>query len=262
MPLRSAEAFVLDTRKLREADRLVILLTEEEGKVRSVAPSAAKSRRRFGGRLERLSRVRATWFEREGAALARLDGCDLLEESFTLHQDLLMAATLAYVAEIADTFAHERESDRRFFRLIKSLMEAFRLLPAGGDTALLARYCETWTLRLHGLMPDLDRCGACGRDLAGHEAMIRGGGTEPALCARCARAAGGSPGGPLRLSAAALAALERFRRFAPADLVNVALPPAVLGEIEGFGVSVITAFVGHPMRSYRFLKETLPERAP
>ena len=122
MPLKTSEAFVVDVRKLQEADRLVVLFTEDEGKIKGVAPSAAKSRKRFGGKLERLTRVRVTYFEKEGRELARIDSCDLLEESFTLHQDLRAAALLAYVAEVVDTFARERESDRRYFRLIRSLL--------------------------------------------------------------------------------------------------------------------------------------------
>ena len=95
MPLRTSEAFIIDVLRLKEADRLVILFTEDEGKVRGVAASAAKSRRRFGGKLERLSRVRATWFDREGRDLARLDTCDLLDASFTLYTDLRAAALLS-----------------------------------------------------------------------------------------------------------------------------------------------------------------------
>src|SRR5262245_6235988 len=111
---------------MAEADRLITFFTEDAGKIRGVAASAARSRRRFGGKLERLSRVRVTFFEKEGRDLARIDSCDLLEESFTLYQDLVVAATLNYVAELVDIFTHERESDPRYFRLLVALMSAVR----------------------------------------------------------------------------------------------------------------------------------------
>ena len=246
---------MLDVRKMREADRLVSFFTEDEGKIRGVAASAAKSRRRFGGKLERLSRVRVTYFEKEGRELARIDSCDLLDESFTLHQDLRVATTLAYVAEIVDTFAREREADRRYFRLIKSLIAA---LKEQGDARLLARYFEVWTLRLHGLLPDLDRCGACGKDLmrpGGGGAEIEAGDMPVALCPACRRAAGAPAGRLVRLSAGSLTALERFRKLAPAALTKEDLSPAVMTEIERFGVALLTAFVGREFRSYRFLGE-------
>lgn len=266
MPLKRSEAFVLDTRRLREADRIVTFFTEDEGKLKGVAASAAKSRRRFGGSLERLSRVRVTYFEKEGADLARIDSCDLLDESFTLHQDLRLAATLAYIAEIADTFTHERESDRRYFRLLGATMEGLRRLGAGGDPGTITRYFEVWTLKLHGLLPDLERCAACARDLSSTGAVIAAGGMASALCPACGRGSrwqAGEPGGRrVRLSRAAMEALGRFRKLAPADLTGIAPPRAASDEIEEFAVALMTSFVGHPFRSYRFLRECSVEEVP
>ena len=255
MPLKTTEAFVLDVRKLQEADRLVSFFTEDEGKIKGVAASAARSRRRFGGKLERLSRVRVTYFEKEGRELARIDACDLLDESFTLHQDLRTATTLSYVAEVIDTFARERESDTRYFRLIKSLIAAMK---QGGDARLLARYFEIWTLRLHGLMPELDRCGGCGRDVTkpgGGGAIVEAGDMPVALCPACRRSAGPAAGRTLTLSSSSLAVIDGFRKLPPAELAKTPAGPAVMAELESFGVTMLTSFVGHGFKSHRFMKE-------
>src|SRR6266496_1758711 len=63
--LRESEAIVLRSYPLREADLLVTLFTRAEGKVRGVARSAKKSKRRFGGALEPLTYVRAFYDVRE-----------------------------------------------------------------------------------------------------------------------------------------------------------------------------------------------------
>src|SRR5215831_7720491 len=65
MALRESEALVLRTYPLREADLLVTFFTRMEGKVRGVARSAKKSKRRFGGALEPLTYVRAFYDVRE-----------------------------------------------------------------------------------------------------------------------------------------------------------------------------------------------------
>jgi DNA repair protein RecO (recombination protein O) len=57
MPLKQTEAIVLRTYPMREADLLVTLFTRAEGKLRGVARSAKKSKKRFGGALEPLTRV-------------------------------------------------------------------------------------------------------------------------------------------------------------------------------------------------------------
>ena len=52
MPLYTADALVLRTYKLGEADRIVVFLTRDRGKKRGVAQSARRPRSRFVGALE------------------------------------------------------------------------------------------------------------------------------------------------------------------------------------------------------------------
>jgi len=56
---RRDEAYVLGTSELGEADLIVTLLSEQHGRVRGVAASARKSRRRFGGAVDPMTRVSA-----------------------------------------------------------------------------------------------------------------------------------------------------------------------------------------------------------
>ena len=73
MPLYTAEALVLRTYKLGEADRIVVFLTRDRGKKRGVAPNARKSRKRFGAALEPLTEVRISYFEKERRELVGLN---------------------------------------------------------------------------------------------------------------------------------------------------------------------------------------------
>jgi hypothetical protein len=76
---RTDQAYVLATQELGEADLIMTLLCEHTGLVRGVAPSARKSRKRFGGTLEPMTRVRATWNGKEGRELHRIKGWSWLE---------------------------------------------------------------------------------------------------------------------------------------------------------------------------------------
>ena len=109
---RCEEAYVLGTRPLGEADLLVSFLTSEAGKVRAVARSAKKSRRRFGAALEPLTRVRASWTETEGRDLGRLDSCDILTSYVEAQRELPLFYFFAYASEVADLFAREQERTR------------------------------------------------------------------------------------------------------------------------------------------------------
>ena len=55
MPLYTADALVLRTYKLGEADRIVVFLTKDRGKKRGVAKGARRPRSRFTGALEPLT---------------------------------------------------------------------------------------------------------------------------------------------------------------------------------------------------------------
>src|SRR5690242_13841985 len=117
MPLKESEAIVLRSYPLREADLLVTFFTRAEGKVRGVARSAKKSKRRFGGALEPLTHVRLYWEERERQELARIDSCDVLASPLTAEVDYARAVALGHVAEVLDELLPDREVNDSVFRL-------------------------------------------------------------------------------------------------------------------------------------------------
>src|ERR1700757_4478128 len=100
MVLRESEAIVLRTYPMREADLLVTLLTRAEGKVRGVARSAKKSKRRFGGALEPLTYVRAFYDVRERQKLVRLDVCEVLESPLASEVTYARAVALGHIHEL------------------------------------------------------------------------------------------------------------------------------------------------------------------
>ena len=109
MPLKQSEAIVLRTYPLREADLLVTFFTRAEGKVRGVAKSAKRSRKRFGGALEPLTCVRALWQDSAGSDLARLDSCDVLLSPLAAPLDYPRLVALSHVAEMLDELLPDRE---------------------------------------------------------------------------------------------------------------------------------------------------------
>src|SRR5439155_22541244 len=97
--LKQSEAIVLRTYPLREADLLVTLFTRSEGKLKGVAKSAKKSKRRFGGALEPLTFVKLHYEAKEGQELARLDSCEVIESPLTTRVDYPRAVALGHIVE-------------------------------------------------------------------------------------------------------------------------------------------------------------------
>jgi DNA repair protein RecO (recombination protein O) len=168
MALKESEAIVLRTYPLREADLLVTLFTRVEGKVRGVARSAKKSKRRFGGALEPLTYVRAYYEDRERQELSRLDSCEVLESPLATEVSYPRAVALAHVAELLDELLPDREANDAVFRLALSVLAGLR----GSDVWMPVTYFELWMTRLMGYLPDLSECMVCGRTLNGSRAFF------------------------------------------------------------------------------------------
>jgi len=241
------EAFVLGTLKLGEADLLVTLLAENDGRVRGVAPSARRSRKRFGGMLEPLTRVRARWSEKDGRELHRIESLDLMRSYAAMQADPARQAACAVLAEVAVAVAREGQPDRKGFRLLGAVLDA---IDAGLDPWIAVRYFELWTLRLHGVLPDLSTCVSCSRGLGREESVWAWKGGEGLRCSECAR----SPGSAYRQLG------REDRQFLDAA---VASPPELMGPhryasrpggaLDHFLRTALESFVERPFRAYKHL---------
>ena len=149
MPLYTAEALVLRTYKLGEADRIVVFLTRDRGKKRGVAPNARKSRKRFGAALEPLTEVRVSYFEKERRELVGLNYAEPVRSPLSAASPEALGYS-HYFAELIDEWAAEADVDERLYRLGTSALEA---LLSGAPVEALARYFECWLLRLQGVYP-------------------------------------------------------------------------------------------------------------
>lgn len=167
MALKESEAIVLRTYPLRESDLLVTLFTRMEGKVRGVARAAMKSRRRFGGALEPLTYVRASYDERERQELVRLDSCEVIESPMASEVTYARAAGLAHVAELLDELMPDREASDAVFRLSLAVLQEMR----GASLWMPLTYFDLWMTRLMGFLPEFSECMVCERALDGQRAF-------------------------------------------------------------------------------------------
>ena len=202
MPIKQSRCFVLRTHPVAEADRVCVLFSGDEGKIRAWARGARRPKSRYGGALDIGNEVEAGWYEREGRELVHLDRCELVTSALPLARDPVRAAALGYLSRLVDTFAPDREADPRLYRLISACRDA---LLDERPAELVVAYFEAWLLRLSGLYPRPGRC-SCGAGFEEEGAVFFAAGPVYA-CHRCAPGHGEPTD---RLSARALGLLERF----------------------------------------------------
>jgi DNA repair protein RecO (recombination protein O) len=161
---RQGEAIVLRTWPFHEADLLVSLFTREQGRVKGVARHALRSRRRFGGALEPMTYVRATYAEKPRQELIRLDAFEILSSPLARPIDYARTAALQLVAEILEEALPEQAPEDDVFRLSLAVLEELQV----GRVWMPITYFALWMNRLMGWMPGLGHCAVCGLDLRGH----------------------------------------------------------------------------------------------
>lgn len=151
-------AVVLRTYKLGESDKIVVLLTQEHGKVRAVARGVRKTKSRFGGRLEPLSHV--SLLLSKGRELDHVSQAESIESLRHLLDDLDIATQGLAMVEAVDQLAPDREPVPHLYRM---LVGALRTL-AERKSPLVVPAFYWKVLAAEGVSPQLDVCVSWGED--------------------------------------------------------------------------------------------------
>ena len=243
MPVYKADALILRTYKLGEADRIVVFLTRDRGKKRGVAKGARRQRSRYVGALEPLTRGEVAYFERELRDLVQLNYVDPVRSPL-LAQSGEALGHVGYFAELIDEWSPEGHADERLFRLGASMVDA---IACGAPIDKLARYFEYWLLRLQGVYPALS-CVECSGSLAAGALMPPR--VETFVCQRCAPSNGGTG-----VSEGAMRFLTSAGTTGPENLESLSLSPTASRELETAHRRLINLHLEKELKSARVLRE-------
>ena len=249
MPVYKADALILRTYKLGEADRIVVFLTRDRGKKRGVAKGARQARSRFIGGLEPMTRAGVQYYEREQRELVRINfvepvSCPMAAAFGGEHRDLALGH-IGYFAELIDEWAPEAHADERLYRLGSTVADA---LAAGAPIERLARYFEYWILRLQGVYPAVTICPGCGAAFDGLAVMPPR--EHLFVCRRCAPGSSGTT-----IGREALRFLKAAAGAAPDRVDSLALPAAAGRELETAHRRLLTLHLDKELKSARVLRE-------
>lgn len=167
MGLVETEGLVLKSYSLAEADKIVVLLTENEGLVRGVAKGAKRLKSRFGGGLEPFSVVQISYFQKEERELVSIGRIDLVKSYFEQASNPEFFEKFAYLVELLVEFAPPHDPNEKLYRMAKVCLETASENPQNLDGTVV--YFELWILRLGGYLPDWNRCDNCKREFGWEE---------------------------------------------------------------------------------------------
>jgi DNA repair protein RecO (recombination protein O) len=226
MPARErsfrVEAIVLRHSNWGEADRMLVLFTQELGKVRAIGKGVRKLRSRKAGHLEPFTR--ASLLLARGRDMLIVTQADTVDAYQGLRDDLLLTTYAAYVVELLDRFTYEEGENRALYRLLADTLSRLATQP---NPDLVVRYYEMRLLDLVGFRPQLFNCVNCGAEIQAQDQYFsaeQGG----VLCPNCGKAVAGSR--PVSMNA--LKYLRHFQRSNYADAARAPLTPTLNRELE------------------------------
>jgi len=240
---RVGEAIVLRTWPFQEADLLVSLFTREQGRVKGVARHAMRSRRRFGGALEPMTHVRATYAERPRQDLVRLDAFEILSSPMSRPVDYARVAALELIAEVIEEALPEGAPEDAVFRLALAVLDELQV----GRVWMPATYFALWMNRLMGWMPELGHCVRCGLDLRGSAVWYSDAG-DGVTCAD------DSAPGSSALSAESVALAARIFRGTVKALGEEEWPQTRAADLRRFAIEILERHLEGRLRSARALR--------
>jgi DNA repair protein RecO (recombination protein O) len=216
------DAVVLRRVDFGEADRVLVLLTRERGKLSVVAKGIRRITSRMAGHLE--------LFTRSEIQLAKGTNLDVVTQAETrdsfrrLREDLGRTSTAYFVTELADALTEEGAEVAELFDLVTA---TFAALEMTDDPRLIATHFTLRLLDVSGFRPVLLRCVSCDTDLLpGNNAFspFLGG----ALCPRCA------PAEPTArpIPSDVLKVLRNLQRAGTPGSVQFRVPDIVMRDVE------------------------------
>ena len=132
-----------------------------KGKVKVIAKSAKKSRKRFGPALDRCSHINTLIdFKKEG--ISRIDEANFIEGHFKIKSDISRLAPASYISELTDVFTPDGYHNENVFHLLTDFLCCIEEGLMESET--LMRFFEIRLLDYLGYMPHFESCVVCKKE--------------------------------------------------------------------------------------------------
>ncbi len=156
---KQTKGIVLRRFNLNEADQIVTILTENEGKIALMAKGSRRLKSKFCGRLEPFYHVNINYFQ--GRELGHLNEATILQVYTPLESDLRATSILFFMAEVTAKLIAEGQSCREVYLLLDECLSHFE---ENHSEIILHAYLIK-LLTVLGFMAPWDRCSRSGEKL-------------------------------------------------------------------------------------------------
>ena len=157
---KTTKGLILREVRYKEADRILTVLTETDGKITAKARGALRKSSRTGAATQQLTWSELTLFGNRGKWTVN-EG-SVLEGFAGLRDEIERLALGSYFAECLEAFAVEEQPDPALLQL--GLNSLYALSQGLGERSKIKAAFELRLMCLAGFQPNLRACSVCGRE--------------------------------------------------------------------------------------------------
>ncbi|MBD3426293.1 MAG: DNA repair protein RecO [Candidatus Omnitrophica bacterium] len=251
MPAQSAEGIILRKYLLRETSYILVVFTENFGKIRGVMKGVRNPYPQFAGNFEIFTRCDLLFYRKHKRPMDLITHCEAVDFYLPVRKDIERLTYANYFIELINVVTSDYDPNEELYRV---LVRSLEMLGTGSSAKRVSRIFEIKTLGAIGLRPELDICCGCGGELGtGSVFSISSGGT---VCSGCASRSGSY----LRLSPGTLKFLRKIQSSEIDRLAHIKVSSQVGRETERILKSFMAYHLGRQMRSLKFLETLQKER--
>ena len=224
----TTQALVLREVRYKEADRILTLFTDTDGKITAKARGALRKSSRTAAATQQLTYSEMTLFGNRGRWT--VNEASLIEPFTGLRTEIERFALGSYFAECIETFSVEDQPDPALLQL--GLNSLYALSRGNHDPTVIKAAFELRLMGISGYEPDLSACLVCGREEPEDPILCL---EDGGICCRGCRKP--SMGAGAELDASSLAALRFVLSAPPKQLLSF--------RLEGKSISLFAAAAEH-----------------
>ncbi len=154
------EAIVLRTLKYRDTSKIVILFTEDYGKLQCIAKGARSWKNKYGASLEPLAHTQVVFYKKEQRELHLISQATLLSSFKNIHTSLEHFIHAYGIIELLYRTTHSEEKNEILYKL---LLNTLQMMDKVEDPKLLFSSFQLKYASLMGFTPSLTHCSKCGK---------------------------------------------------------------------------------------------------
>lgn len=178
---KTTKALVLRETKYKEADKILTVLTEEEGKLTVSARGVMRRGSKIAAACQLLAFSEMTLFENHGKWY--VNEAQTIEQFLGLREDIALLSLGTYFAELLEAVSDEDRPNPDVLRL--GLNSLFALSSKLYTPEHIKSVFELRLMCLSGYEPLLDYCAVCGKEVLDKPVFSTLGGSV--LCEKCRR---------------------------------------------------------------------------